>query len=453
MYLSAALALLALSALAAPATASADVVFERAGALWVMDDDGSNERLLLDGARSDLRRLARPHVSADGATVVFEAGTAPGDDDATRPCPFGCTGAYALRRGGGVARVSPADPTCAGCATFAFAPEVAADGRVAYGTVTQTDGITSSRALSVTNAGGASAPWETPTGCDDAEAPPRDLALNPTNPGLGAYAGCTDLDGDELLWIGGSTEDSQQELAVFASIDDPSFSPDAQRIVLVAGRRQLAEVTAAAGAGGATLLSAPPGTLLRSPRYAGARIVFEAETRDPEARDIWSIPEGCRGCTFPKDARRLTEDGLSGAPAWTAALAIAPVAAAAAATPAVAAKAAAPAAGSKLVAPKLLRGAALVARRLVPGAPLAVRLTLSARSWVTIGVARMLPRGKLRALGSLRVRLYAGRSTVELRTIRGKPLAPGRYRLLVEASGERAALVATVYRPAKKPPK
>ena len=442
---SAALALLAVSALALPQAASADVVFERSGQLWAMDDDGSDERLVLDGARAGLRTLARPDVAPDGATVAFEAGTTPGDDDAARPCPFGCTGVYVLRRGGEVARVSPDNPACAGCATFASAPEVGADGRVAYGMLAQTDGVTIARGLAVAGADGSVTGWEAQPGCDDAQAPPSDLALSPSDPAVGAYHGCTDLDGDEVLWLGGATAGSQSELAVFGAIDDPSFSPDGGRIALVADRRQLTEV-ATNGSGGSTLLSAPPGTSLRSPRYAGTRIVFEARTNDPEARDIWAIPASCRGCSFPKDARRLTDDGISGAPAWTAALAFA---AAPAAAPATTAKV--PAAGSsKIVAPRLLRGAALVARRLVPGAPIAVRLRLSARSWVTIGVSRILPRGRLKPLGSLRVRLYAGRSTVELRTIRGKPLAPGRYRLLVDASGERAALVATVQRPRAK---
>ena len=103
----------ALAATAAPALAG-QIVYSTEPAdgdsqIRVMDDDGSNDRLLvheddIPGAEA----VYKPYVSPDGATVVFQART-PSPGGYGVYCGFRCSGVYAYS-GGVVERISQ-DPT------------------------------------------------------------------------------------------------------------------------------------------------------------------------------------------------------------------------------------------------------------------------------------------------------------------------------------------------------
>jgi len=137
------LAMIATAALA-PAVASAgQIVFVRqAGGsssetnLWVMNDDGSNQRMLLaQNQNSDgVSSLNQPNLLPTGVNLAFQgAGEAPGGG-----CGVNCVGAYTLV-GGVITRVSAAVVPChtyvngfCGLSDIDNGPTLTDDGRVLY---------------------------------------------------------------------------------------------------------------------------------------------------------------------------------------------------------------------------------------------------------------------------------------------------------------------------------
>jgi hypothetical protein len=306
---------------AAPAWAG-QIVWEKGSAIWVMDDNGQNQRPLVTLAEAPgMSFIGKPHVHPLGGQVVAFAGSTQ-DNSVT----FGsrtysgnnATGVY--RWAGGVAtRLSPEPSPCQtpnnACTTFQTDPEVAADGTyvfqsgIAVGNGNSTDFSYRLERGSLDT--GESA--EFPTQCSGensglfygAEAP----SPNPVNAGEVAYAGCdTEIDGSDYgVWV--KTASGSPTLIADSgdALWDPSWMLDGSAVLVAARGTGIYRV--ARDGSSATLLFAGEAS---SPRDLGDRILFES------GFDLYTIPSSCSNCTL-SDATKLTTGADNDNPAWTSA--------------------------------------------------------------------------------------------------------------------------------------
>jgi hypothetical protein len=117
--------------LALPSAAGAAIVFERDNAIWVMNDDGTDQRRLVGAMELGLDSVHNPHVLQTGGTAVVFDGFS---HLATNNCGFlggWARGIYKIENAQ-VTRLSTAHQPGL-CAThFEKEPEVTADRRVIY---------------------------------------------------------------------------------------------------------------------------------------------------------------------------------------------------------------------------------------------------------------------------------------------------------------------------------
>jgi hypothetical protein len=136
------LVVVALSMLALPARSLAgQIVFQHGvqtsgSSLWVMNDDGTDQRALITN-QGGIANPAEPNLFPDSTNLAFSA-SAPGlaGFSGAESCGYNCIGIYSVI-GGTLRRVSPAVVSCeadtADCATqIDQFPSLTADGRVVY---------------------------------------------------------------------------------------------------------------------------------------------------------------------------------------------------------------------------------------------------------------------------------------------------------------------------------
>ncbi len=330
-------------ALAAPAHAG-QIVYPSGTGIWVMNDDGSAKRELVDVSQvPDMEHLGDPSVQPNGTEVAFVGrwnqayyeqnhwGPAPG------MCGGNCEGIYELVNGA-ASRITNAPFDCGAqpCESQETDPRVARDGSVAY--VFQTwvsqmggSGWTpiqgQSDLLARDSAGANQTRW--PTACDGTSAAGREitdadvLAVNPLIPSQIAYANCRETANDGSCVVdwtsaydvidSGASPGSAADDVTYHSVADPNaqclqdastqigdidFSPDATHMVELHGGASGAGIyTYAASANGGTsateLLAIPNGWRFYGVRYVGSgRIGFTAGTSSDKV-SLYTIPTTC----------------------------------------------------------------------------------------------------------------------------------------------------------------
>jgi hypothetical protein len=432
------------AAFAVPGAASATIVYEHAGEIWAMNDDGSGQQpLVTPGPLGMDRGLGHPHVAPNGTTVVFDGSTNRNYHTCSGTLHYGlgATGVYALS-GGQVTRLT-GDPVAYQCGTdFETEPEATTNGRVDYGFFA-CSGYVSGQIASYSclnriwsHAVGGGGFQELPS-CSGAGSP----SPNPADPSEFASVGCTS--GSPALTR--SVGDSHTVVS-YDDVDqrDPSWRPDGQRLLTAEDGNTPGiwsyDRTLATGSQ-TYVLAMPGGTEFESPRYMGGnseRIVFSA------GGQIWSIPATCgvpepnpAPCSFPGDATQLTQSGNNSDPAWTAqgtASSMGPMGGQpSGGSPNPNPTTPPPDANTVFSAPPRVAGASR--RR---GVAFTLRLARPATVLITISRVTGKSRSKLVAarakrLGTVRFTGKAGANTFRVKKVRGKKLARGRYRAAIVA--------------------
>ncbi len=350
-------------ALAAPATAG-QIIWQKGDAsLWVMNDNGSAPRELIDAQQLG---VALPSPSSIGGPDVFENGGTEvafsGTTDAFEPhsnyllCGFNCTGSFLLS-GGTVTRETPAAGPDASGSTFELDPRLTADAQIAFAwSVTDSDGASITGFQSglgerpLSRAGNVDfTPWS--TGSNDLTSTLNALpAPDPADPTKLAWVvkqGCGYMlsshpacqyevhvnnvnDSSDIVSI---TDAEYSDTSTGASGPSSlSWSADGSELLLVDSNQPIDGIFEFQSGAFVTgepvkeILAAPAGWTFTQARFAGSKIVFDATT-DPNAAsppsDIYTVPATCTSstCSFPGSATDLTNDPSADntSPAWTSA--------------------------------------------------------------------------------------------------------------------------------------
>jgi hypothetical protein len=339
------LSILCAIAVAAPAHAG-QIVYPAGTAIWVMNDDGSAKRQLVDATQvPGMEYLGNPSVQPNGTEVAFGGrwnqafyeqnhwGSAPG------MCGGNCEGIYELVNGA-VTRISPAPFDCGAqpCESQEVDPRVARDGSVAY--VFQTyvsemgqsgwmplDG--QSDLLARDSSGANQTHW--PTACDGTSGAGKEvtdanvLAVNPLVPSQIAYGNCAETSDDNGNCVvpyttaytvidSGASQSTASDDKVYNTVSDPGaqclqnagtqigdldFSPDATHMVDVRGGSSGAGIytypaSENGGASATELLAIPSGWVFYGVRYVGSgRIGFTAGPSSDKI-SLFTMPTTCR---------------------------------------------------------------------------------------------------------------------------------------------------------------
>ncbi|HXD64676.1 MAG TPA: hypothetical protein VNV17_08670, partial [Solirubrobacteraceae bacterium] len=334
-------------ALAAPAHAG-QIVYPSGGGIWVMNDDGSAKRELVDVSQvPSMEHLGDPSVQPNGTEVAFEGrwnqasyeqnhwGSAPG------MCGGNCEGIYELVNGS-VSRITNAPFDCGAqpCESQETDPRVARDGSVAYVFQSWNSELGGtgwmpiqgqSDLLARDSSGANQTRW--PTACDGTSAAGREitdadvLAVNPLVPSQIAYANCRETTNDGSCVVdwttaydvidSGASQGSAADDVTYHSLADPNaqclqdattqigdidFSPDATHMVEVHGGGSGAGIYSYAashngGASATELLAIPNGWTFYGVRYIGSgRIGFTAGT-STDTIGLYTIPTACTPAT------------------------------------------------------------------------------------------------------------------------------------------------------------
>ncbi len=311
------------------APASGTIVWSKGGDLWAMHDDGSVPHLLIPkSAAPGMTTLQNPGVHPAGTTVTFEGSTTANQVSrlglcGTFPWQYSCTtyhfgfnatGVYRWAGGATVERLTGAPSYCFNCSASSIAPEPRSDGAVAYA-FQHCQGFLDEGSYACVGAVKSTSSEAYPA-CTDL---PDEPSPNPAAPSQLVYAGCTSGGNDALIVTGPDRAGEHVIGCDDAEQTDPSWSPSGDAVVAAEGGTDPGIWVYGAGntacfAGSLRhAVVAPAGVTFSSPRFAGGRIVFEAQG------DIWSVPSTCNTCAFPGAATKLTTGGDNKDPAWTAA--------------------------------------------------------------------------------------------------------------------------------------
>jgi hypothetical protein len=305
------------------------------GALWAMNDDGTNPHLLLSAAQlpGDQTAVCCTSLQASSGTLAFDGIT----NENVSTVGFGenYEGAYVLT-GGKATRLSAAPLGSPGNESADNPLALTADGRVVYAR-SSCQNINNngnpenceSTLNVIPDTGGASSSWDYFSSSAD---PPASFAADPANGGLLAYVNAFEVNsapGNYLVISDQSlTQANTTVVAAESGGGEPAWSPSGSALVDATpppvpfsgdtNPSALWLFSASANQTGTELLSDPssPTTAFSNPVFVGANeIVFAAEN------NLWSIPTSCNPCTFPAQAHQLTTDGTAAAPdsdpSWT----------------------------------------------------------------------------------------------------------------------------------------
>jgi hypothetical protein len=328
---------------AGPAHAG-QIVYPSGTGIWVMNDDGSAKRQLIDATQvPSMEYLGDPSVQPNGTEVAFDGrwnqayyeqnhwGPAPG------MCGGNCEGIYELVNGVAT-RITNAPFDCGAqpCESQEVNPRVARDGSVAYVFQTYVSEIGPSGWMPVDgqsdllardSAGANQTRW--PTACDGTASSGKEvtdadvLAVNPLVPTQIAYANCPETanDGSCVLdWTSaydvidsGPSQTTASDDITYHSVADPNaqclqdastrigdidFSPDATHMVELHGGSSGAGIytysaSQNGGASATELLALPSGWTFYAVRYVGSsRIGFTAGTSSDKV-SLYTIPTTC----------------------------------------------------------------------------------------------------------------------------------------------------------------
>jgi hypothetical protein len=303
-------ALVCLAVLATAQVSAAQLIVARGGAIYAMNDDGSNQRQLI--AASQIPGVAAPAHLSDvdvfqngGQTLAFTYGGSvfsPG-------CGLYCEAIYTLSSGS-LTRLSPAGMAFDGTwVSYDAQPRVTADSEVAYQS-TLWDLDTSPSTLLATypvSGGGASQGWAS----DGAS-----VGLPTPNPANAAeLAWVSWLNNRWEMHITNRSDSSDVLVAYSYGQDQPtsmSWSADGTRL-LVSYPNEIVELNPATG------------SQIRLYSYTGSsggptsvRFMGSSSVVFVQNGNVYSIPATCNDCTST-NATQLTSGGDSYSVAWTSA--------------------------------------------------------------------------------------------------------------------------------------
>ena len=448
---------------AAPAQAG-QVVYERNGEIWLMNDDGSGQRKLAGIEHvPGTRELATPTFgvagpgSANALRVAFTGRQR--NTTGSSYCGVNCSGIYLLDDGQISRATGAPGGNCGGsCASFNEEPELGPDSAELY--YERSSAVASppafSSSVAVLPVGGSADTL--PSSCDVEDPTPSPVDARV------AYV-C----GSSLHTTGADRGSASDDVLVAqddAPIRQPAFSPDGTEVVEAEGGSEPGLWRVAVdGSGFLHVLASPGGTAFHSPRYTDNGFVFTA------GGDVWWVSNACSAatCSFPADATRLTSSGGVSGLGWTAA--DGQVTAAGASVDEIPQPGPAPGAdsdGDGVPSPQdrcpneagqpptgcrpgvkdgldgtpdnPLMSASAKARRKGKKRSIRVRVRLSRAARVEVAVGRIVKRRragrrveKVIAVGKKTFDRKAGTATLTLKTVAGRRLRAGRYRLRIRA--------------------
>jgi hypothetical protein len=309
---------------AQPASAG-QIVWEKGGsgnaAIWVMDDDGQNQRPLITlGDAPGMSFIGSPHVHPlGGQAVVFKGSTTQNSVTFGSRTYSGnnATGVYRWAEGT-TTRLSPPPSPCSttntGCTTFETDPEAAADGSYVSQSGILVGGSSSTDFHYELTRGSLAtgATSEFPTQCSDdsnVSYGPESPSPNPVNPAEVAYGGCDpEIEGSDYgIWI--KTDTGMPSLIADSgeALRDAAWKLDGSAVLVVAADSGIYEV--ARDGNSARQVFAGEAS---NPRDIGGRILFES------GWELYTLPADCNACTLAS-ATQLTSGGDNGPGAWTSA--------------------------------------------------------------------------------------------------------------------------------------
>ncbi len=340
------LALIALLVFMADEARAGQILWSKGGQIWTMNDDGTNQRVLVPlSAAPGMTSLRTPSVHPGGTVVAFEGSTTANQVTRTGLCGtfpntyscttfhygFNGTGVYRLESGV-VTRLTPAPAYCWNCSASSNQPEPKADGSIVH-LFDHCQGFLDDGTYDCVSAVKDTAGTVFPS-CSDVDSP----APNPANGAQVVFTGCF-VTGQPALVVTSPGGAGEHVIGCDEATQwDPSWSAAGDLVVAseisntdpglwIYGTSN----TDCTGAVSRYALSAPASVSFDSPRFVGSdRIVFGS------GGELWSIAASCNGCVFPANATQLTTGGDNYEPAWTAAApaAVPPVGAAPTPTPA-----------------------------------------------------------------------------------------------------------------------
>ena len=439
-------------AVAAPAAQAGQIVWLAGGggggALWAANDDGTYPHKIVASTSTALSTalpggtLGSPDVfQRGGSTVLFtDTVNAFGAPSTPALCAQPCALAYSLTAGVLTAQ-SPA-PGAAGAA-FESQPRLTAGGQLverytSYPAATSGSlGNPSVDALFARPLGLPSSIGAVWSDTATATLPPSpDPAPDPVNASLVAWVENQDPACTRFTVAGSavcqyavhisSATSTSPPVAIFddetpfgAGPSSLAWSSDGRNLLIVddqAPNDGIYEVSASTSVAPATkhvteVLAEPPGWTFGQARFAGSKIVFDAQGGGHGAAgtsDIYTIPANCDAgtCSFPASATNVThnpsQDNVD--PAWTSAAAP------------LAALGSPPVAG----APPALDAAAILSRTVTARAGVSFEVTMSVAGQLTVSISR-----NGHTIGTSTLRLPAGASTFAIKQSGGHPLTPG----------------------------
>jgi len=233
----------ALLASAAPASAG-EIVYQHGSDLWVMNENGSNQRPLITAAQLGANSLESPSLDPTSSNLSFQ-----GTVYSSFLCSDNCPGLYSYV-GGTVLRLSPAPLDCItivdfGCGSSDGSPNVTTvNGRVVYNHSFYIDDLLGAVAGSknedrALNGSGEALPWTFPSEPPTGEAGEGVDAADPLEPNTIAYASspnCYKIETDTGCEMGIVLDQNGAAMPSYVvSYDDASqqamaFSPNGQYI-------------------------------------------------------------------------------------------------------------------------------------------------------------------------------------------------------------------------------
>jgi len=332
-------ALTAFIALGGASAWAGQIVYDHAGEIWAMNEDGSNQHALFGVAQvPGVTSIDQPNVFANGGTQVAFTGNSDVDANASAGgCGVNCAGLYTYANGR-VSQISGPPAPCA-CTVDSEYPHWMANGELqdnysivgAIGTLGITETVNSVPATAGAGVGTAVhlpagnwaayiyGPWAAP---DPADAT-KIVSIGPEERCKAFIGECVR---DLYVTTGGSSSTPVAESEVFD--ESPEWSSNGTRLAVLQGAEERGIWTFGAEAGPSNHAvfalkdpvqlgkSEPMKSTFSGVSWIGnSTIVFAAEG------NIWMIPATCGSdgtpCEFPANATRLTSDGKDGSPSWT----------------------------------------------------------------------------------------------------------------------------------------
>lgn len=457
------------------------------GDLWVMNDDGSNQRALLTQAQAGAGSLDQPSLFPSSSALAFQGDTKAPDGT----CDTNCVSVMTLVNGS-LHRISAAPVDCMSTATQSClitadnTPTLTADGRVLYLHTGSEFGVGCALYCGVYGGSGNQYEVQSDLGGDQANVWPiptgvtywepagnggfdSSPAADPADAHLIAYPALEDPANPTNTVDPLAVDDDAAEHPFVVSDDDAvqnfvTWSPDGKYVLDIEGGTQpgIWAYTALPytdpGWKAFYVMATPPQTAGGGGLGYGLSMASDGRILFTSSHDIYSLPASCGpvagaaaptsgtpspNCTIAQ-AAQLTSSGTDEEPTWTSEstpLSYAP-----------------PQAGQQ--GQQGQQGQADVTHfgvthsKVKHGKAVVLSVTLSASAQITIKIFRLVPasgHGRHRhkahyvSAGTLTLAGKAGANSVSLTKLHGRLLRIGRYKALVSLGGKTSTVAFTIH--------